>query len=148
MARRRRPRPERGHIYPTLDLHGETADSARRRAAEWLRRQRDAGERLVVIITGRGKHSRGVPVLRDEISLLLDELRGELVGQVEAERGEGALRVELLSPRGVAAGPRPLPAPRASAELLRRAEESLAELGVAPTPEMLRIEIERLRRGG
>ena len=33
----------------------------------------------------------------------------------------------------------------ASPELRRRAEEALHELGIAPTPELLRAEIRRLR---
>lgn len=152
MARRRRSgrddrlRAERGALYPTLDLHGETADSARRVAAAWLRRQRDQGERLVRVITGRGKHSRGPPVLREEISALLEELRGELVGRVEGESGGGALRVELLSPAAAPAPRAPPASTRVAPELRRRAEEALAELGVVPTPELLEIEIRRILR--
>src|SRR5690606_12314960 len=92
MARRRRrsgedrgARAERGALYPTLDLHGETAEGARRRAESWLRRQREEGERLVRLITGRGRHSVGGPVLREEIAHLLRGLQGELVGRVEEE---------------------------------------------------------------
>ena len=141
----RKPFSDSGSFYPTLDLHGETADSARRRAREWLRRQRDEGERMVRLITGRGKHSVGPPVLRDEIEGLLRELAGELVGRVEAESGGGALRVELRSPREPPARRAPR-LPVASPEQLRAAREALADLGVADTPETLAAEVERLRK--
>jgi DNA-nicking Smr family endonuclease len=151
MPRRRRPSSggrrshhDLGSLYPTLDLHGETAESARRIAAEWLRRQRASGERLVRLITGRGKHSVGPPVLREEIERLLSELRGELVGRVEAESGGGALRVELRSPKDVPVQRAPRPTV-ASPELLREAREALADLGVAETPELLEAEVRRLR---
>lgn len=140
----RERRPDLGAVYPTLDLHGETADSARRVAGEWLRRQRDAGERTVRIITGRGKHSAGPAVLREEIAHLLDELRGELVGRVEEEGGGGALRVELRAPREVSPIRARRAAVAASPGLLREAEEALHELGVEPTPELLEIEIRRI----
>ncbi|HET8654567.1 MAG TPA: Smr/MutS family protein, partial [Longimicrobiaceae bacterium] len=103
MARKRRrrrappehPEPSWDALHPTLDLHGETAEGARRRALQWLRdRQRD-GERVVRIITGRGRHSPGPPVLRAEIADLLDSLRGSLVEAADPERSGGAFRVEL-----------------------------------------------------
>lgn len=151
MSRRKRPaggprRPAEGGgaLYSTLDLHGETADSARRMTEAWLRRQRDEGERLVRVITGRGRHSVGAPVLREEIGHLLRGLTGGLVVRVQEESGGGAFRVELRSPAAVP--PRaPPPAPKASPALRREAEEALAELGIAPTPELLDAEIRRIR---
>ena len=78
--RRKPPRgPAWGSVYPLLDLHGLTGDEAVRRASVWLRSQRDGGERTVVVVTGRGNRSTGVPVLRAEVEHLLDRLRGELV---------------------------------------------------------------------
>ena len=150
MSSRHRPRggrrsdPDRGSIHPTLDLHGETADSARRKAEMWLRRMAAEGEGLVRIVTGRGKHSVAGPVLRGEIEDLLSTLGGELVRRAEEEAGGGAFRV-LLRPRTGPVPPRPPPIPRAPPELRRRAEEALAELGIQPTPEMLAAEIRRLR---
>ena len=153
MPRRRRPGggrgpgdSERGSLYPTLDLHGETADSARRRAERWLREQRDGGERHVRLITGRGKHSAGPPVLRGEIERLLRELTGKLVSRIEIELGGGAIRVDLRSP-AVAPSTRPRPTSPGSADpaLRRAAEEALAELGIQPTPELIDAEIRRIR---
>lgn len=146
--RRRRPNPELGAVYPTLDLHGETGDSARRRAERWLYEMRDAGEPLVRLVTGRGKHSVAGPVLRGEIEELLRTLRGGLVRRVEEEAKGGAFRVLLRLRDGTVAPRRPPPPPAAPLELRRRAEEALAELGVAPTPEMIAAEIQRLRAGG
>lgn len=131
-------------MWPTLDLHGETADSARRLAEGWLRRQQAAGERTVRLITGRGRRSVGPPVLRGEMEDLLHVLGESLVERVEVESGGGALRVELRRLR-----PSPVPRPvlrDVDPELRRRAEESLVELGVAITPELLAAEIRRLKR--
>ena len=147
MTRRRRPRPppDLGSLYPTLDLHGETADSARRKAEAWLRTQRAAGERHVRLITGRGNRSAGPPVLRVEIEHLLRDLAGDLVTRSALEAGGGAIRVELR-PAAVPASRRaPGHAPRTDPALRRAAEEALAELGIDPTPELVEAELRRLR---
>ncbi|MBW3630005.1 MAG: Smr/MutS family protein [Gemmatimonadetes bacterium] len=132
--------------YPTLDLHGETADAARSRAERWLRSQQAAGERTVRIITGRGLHSIGPPVLPAEIDHLLTTLKGPLVATFEAEPAGGVYSVELTRLRAPAPPPR-RPTPPADPALRLRAEESLAELGVTPTEELLAAEMERLRGG-
>jgi hypothetical protein len=148
MARRRRsrPPPDLGSLYPTLDLHGETADSARRRAESWLRAQGAAGERHVRLITGRGNRSAGPPVLRGEIEHLLQDLAGEVVTRSAIEAGGGAIRVELRPP-AIVRSPRPSDPPtRADPALRRAAEEALAELGIDPTPELVEAELRRIRR--
>lgn len=109
-----------------------------------MRAERERGERWVRLITGRGVHSAGPAVLREEIGRLLEELRGEVVRRVEVESGGGAMRVELASPRQPPPRPPP-PVPSASAEIRRMAEEALAELGVTPTAELLAAEIRRIR---
>jgi hypothetical protein len=131
-------------VYPTLDLHGETAESARRRAESWLGEQREEGERLVRIVTGRGRHSVGPPVLPAEIEDLLRSLRGSPVEHFEAEPGGGAFRVELRRPDPRPRS-RPDPKPPGGEELRRRAEERLAELGISPYPSLVEAEIRRLR---
>lgn len=151
--RRRMPRPpphgDEPPALPTLDLHGETAEGALRRTQGWLRSQRGAAALTVRVVTGRGAHSAGPPVLRGEIGLLLERLRGTDVDDFVLERGGGSFRVELLRvplrpsrPAAPRSTPRPDPA---EVELRRRAEEALAELGVAPTPALLRAEMRRLR---
>lgn len=139
-----------GSLYPLLDLHGLTADEAARRAEAWLRDRRERGERTVVVVTGRGNRSAGPPVLRTELQHLLERLRGELVAGWEPEPGGGAFRVQLSPSR-----PRPAPvadqraARRVAAAdpaLRTRAEESLWELGITPTPALLDAEIRRLLR--
>jgi hypothetical protein len=152
MPPRRRPRrgrpaeSDRGALYPTLDLHGETAESARRLAERWLRDQRDSGERHVRLITGWGKHSPGPPVLRGEIENLLRELTGELVSSIELEGGGGAIRVELRRPQSAPSiRSRPKEAPSTDHTLRRAAEEALAELGIDPNPDLLNAEIRRIR---
>lgn len=153
---RRRPRaspPSEAwdRLYPTLDLHGATAAEASARAERWLRERQREREPVVRIVTGWGRHSPGPPVLRGEIEALLGTLRGGVVARHALEPGGGAFRVELRAPP-VAGGPAPLPGRAARAreapppDLRRQAEESLWELGVTPTPELLRAEIERLRR--
>jgi hypothetical protein len=147
--RRRLPPPHgpplRDSLYPTLDLHGDTADAARSRAERWLRAQQSAGERTVRLITGRGLHSIGPPVLPREIEHLLATLKGSLVSAFHSEPGGGVYRVELKRPRSA-----PLPSiPKRRSlpddpALRHRAEESLADLGVTPTPALVEAEMERL----
>jgi hypothetical protein len=153
MARKRRRPPAAppvpwDRLHPTLDLHGETAEGARRRAEAWLRAERDQGARTVRLITGRGLHSAGPPVLPGEIEALLGSLRGTVVARFEREPGGGVYRVELRrAPRSAPppAAPRAAPAPpQADPELRRRAEESLVELGITPTPILIEAEMRRL----
>ena len=138
----------RGTVHPLLDLHGLTGGEARLRAESWLRARQAEGARTVVLVTGRGNRSQGLPVLRGEIEVLLDSLVGALVARFTLVDGGGGFRVELRPPP---------PAPRASPaldrakvereygpELLRRAEEALWDLGIAPTPALLRAEIRRI----
>jgi Smr domain len=134
-------------VHPLLDLHGLTGDEALRRAEGWLRARAADGERTVVIVTGRGSHSSGLPVLRPEIEHLLEGLRGSTVAGWEPTHGSGGFRVRLRPPA-------PLPGEAVAAaetlvrqyppELRLRAEESLAELGITPTPALLRAEIRRI----
>lgn len=52
----------------TLDLHRLDTESARRRVASFLTRERANGQELVLVVVGRGRHSPGGKgVLRDEI---------------------------------------------------------------------------------
>lgn len=158
MGRRRRrsspsappPRPDFGALHPTLDLHGETADDARRRAARWLQEQRDAGVREVVLVTGWGRHSLGPPVLRGEIQDLLHSLRGTVVASSSLETGGGAFRVHLRrrAAERAAPAPRTVSAPPLLSDqrLRREAEEALADLGVTPTPTLVEAEVRRLLR--
>jgi hypothetical protein len=145
-----RSAPQWGSLHPLLDLHGLTGDAARQRADAWLRARRTDRARTVVVITGRGNRSPGPPVLLGEVEQLLVELRGSVVDAFELLPGGGGFQVELI---------RPTPPPRTLAEervakrlrgsapeLLRRAEEALWELGIAPTPALLDAEIQRLSR--
>ena len=151
MARRRRPksptsqsqRPDLwGSLYPTLDLHGLTAEEALRRAREWLRARREEGERTVRLITGRGLHSIGPPVLPEAVDDLLRSLRGAEVASHERETGGGVVRVTLRPPDR--APTRPATTVRHDPEVERLARESLAELGIDPTPAILAAEIQRI----
>jgi len=163
VTRRRSGPPPRlpwGEIHPTLDLHGLTADEAVRRCESWLIEQSRARIRTVRVITGRGKHSAGPPVLRGEIDALLGALRATIVRRHEPETGGGGFRVELRA----AAGPgvsKPAPARRPPPRerplgdpLRRRAEEALEDLGISATPDLIEAEIRRIlrserdRRGG
>lgn len=155
-----RPRLPWDDVHPTLDLHGETGDSARERAERWLRERRTEGVRVVRLVTGRGLHSVGPPVLPGEIAALLGQLKGKVVASWEPEPGGGVYRVELRRPearrtemRRPPPDPRPTDAkssapPGGDAELRRRAEESLAELGIKPTPALIQAEMRRLLGGG
>lgn len=147
MRRRRKPTVgprarSPGSLYPTLDLHGLTAEEATSRALGWLERSQREGELTVRIITGRGRHSVGPAVLPGEIAHLLGSLP-DIVASYEKEASGGAYHVRLKAPRLPRKVPRVvLPA---DPNLLRRAEESLAELGIALNPTLLAAEIERIR---
>jgi hypothetical protein len=154
MPRDRRPRePAWGSLHPLLDLHGLTADEAARRTETWLRSQQSRGERLVVVVTGRGNRSRSGPVLRGEIEHLLTRLsEAELVTAWEPTDGGGAVRVTLLAARSA---PRTLADRRtaqslqsADPRLRQRAEEALWELGITPTPALVAAEIRRMQASG
>lgn len=140
-------------LYPTLDLHGETAEGARRRAEGWLRARQEEGKRTVRVITGRGRHSPGPAVLRGEIEDLLTMLRGSVVAAFALEPGGGAFRIELRRAAPGKAGAARTARPPSSAtalrdldpELRQRAEEALVELGITPTPELLRAQVRRIR---
>lgn len=151
MPRRRPPPPPepRGTVHPVLDLHGLTGDEAARRTDRWLRDRQADGVRTVVVITGRGLRSRGLPVLRAEVEHLLAGLKGSVVAGWETGDLGGSVRVELRRPppsRARAADPTPRLLRETPAELRLRAEEALWELGVEPTPTLLEAEIRRLRR--
>lgn len=152
--RKRKPPPGQGvsrevwgRVHPLLDLHGMTGDEARRRTEQWLRDRQAEGVRTVVVVTGRGLHSLGIPVVRNEVEDLLARLKGTLVAAWESTHAGGGFRVELRRPPPDAA-PRPAPPPRllasADPDLRRRAEEALWELGIDPTPPLLEAEIRRL----
>src|SRR5215216_4818124 len=98
MARRRRPGPGEpawGSVHPLLDLHGLTGGEARLRAESWLRARQADGERTVVVVTGRGNRSGGLPVLRGEVGDLLDRLRDTVVAAWDTVGDGGGFRVTL-----------------------------------------------------
>ncbi len=145
-----RQAPQWGSLHPRLDLHGLTGDDARLRADAWLRARHAERVRTVVVITGRGNRSPGPPVLLGEVEHLLAELRGGVVESYALLAGGGGFQVELARPPRA---PRTLAEERvakrlrgSAPELLRRAEEALWELGIAPTPALLDAEIQRLSR--
>jgi DNA-nicking Smr family endonuclease len=57
-----------GHV----DLHGMTRDEAKKAVDEFLRASRQAGKRCVLVVHGRGLHSRDqLPVLKDALKTWL-----------------------------------------------------------------------------
>jgi hypothetical protein len=149
MARRRRkpskPRPgSRGvpdTLYPTLDLHGLSGAEANRLAERWIEQQYVAGEPVVRIITGRGTHSVGSPVLPEVIETLLLDRKAGTVQSYEREVGGGAYRIRLNRPVAPRAQP---PVVRLPAELVRLAEVALADLGIDATPALVEAEVRRI----
>lgn len=73
-----------GELQPerTLDLHGLAQDGARAQVGAFVRSARAAGLRIVLIITGRGNHSAGDPVLRSKVPVWLRDDVGESVHDV------------------------------------------------------------------
>ena len=93
-------RLRRGQLCVTaaLDLHGMTAELARRAVAEFLREARLAGNRCVRIIHGKGRGSRlGQPVLKRKLDHWLRQ-REEVLAFCSArpvDGGTGAVYVLL-----------------------------------------------------
>jgi DNA-nicking Smr family endonuclease len=93
-------------VDATLDLHGRSAPEARAELAKFVRLHALAGERLVLVIHGRGNHSPGgQAVLRGEIGAWLSQ--GAAARYVAAfvtappeQGGEGAVLVLLDRSRG------------------------------------------------
>ena len=85
-------------------------------------------------------------MLRGEVEDVLARLRGDVVTAWEHTDGGGGFRVTLRpAPSSIPRTSRSAGVPRdVPPELRRRAEEALAELGIAPTPELVRAEIRRL----
>lgn len=70
----RRLRQGRYPVDGTLDLHGQPAEDARAAVARFVARRRRQGDRAVLIVHGKGKHSsRGNAVLRGEIGAWLSQ---------------------------------------------------------------------------
>lgn len=86
-----------------LDLHGFTSAQAAEKTEAFLRTSRHRGRRTVLIITGRGIHSDGRPVLPDVVeSRIADLRRRNWILASQWERGDkkrsGALIVYLRPP--------------------------------------------------
>jgi DNA-nicking Smr family endonuclease len=61
-----------GHV----DLHGMTRDEAKRAVEDFLRASRGAGKRCVLVVHGRGLHSKDqLPVLKDALRTWLSTAR-------------------------------------------------------------------------
>jgi DNA-nicking Smr family endonuclease len=61
-----------GHV----DLHGMTRDEAKRAVEHFLRASRNAGRRCVLVVHGRGLHSKDqLPVLKDALKTWLSTAR-------------------------------------------------------------------------
>jgi len=64
--------PLSGDVSDTLDLHGMTAAEALAAVTAFIRRvHRRSPRALVHVITGKGRNSRGMPVLRTRVRTLL-----------------------------------------------------------------------------
>jgi DNA-nicking Smr family endonuclease len=91
-------------VQAHLDLHGLTRDEAKREVDAFLRASRSAGKRCVLVVHGRGSHSRDqVPVLKEALRSWLATNR--FARQVlafatarPADGGPGAIYVLLRRP--------------------------------------------------
>ncbi len=104
LGRRMRQRVARGReaIDGRFDLHGLTQSEAHAALLHFLRKASARGDRLVLVITGKGRHNEG-GVLRRQVPhwLALPEFRSYVVGFEDAHiahGGEGALYVRLRKP--------------------------------------------------
>lgn len=98
-------RLRQGDVRPdgALDLHGLKREAARTRLITFVRGAFASGGRLLLVVTGRGKHSAGDAVLREMTPHWVREDLGDVVQdwwKAPAELGgEGALLVLLRPPR-------------------------------------------------
>ncbi len=102
LGRRMRQRVARGReaIDARFDLHGLTQSEAHAELLRILRTASARGHRLVLVITGKGRRSGEVGVLRRQVPqwLALPEFRSFVIGFEDAHiahGGEGALYVRL-----------------------------------------------------
>ena len=100
---RRMKQLERGQLLPEdeLDLHGLTVAEATAKVPFFLQNAIFQGFSTVILITGKGLHSEGDPVLRSAMERLLNEKKEQVVEWGVAPRrygGEGALVVFLRQP--------------------------------------------------
>jgi DNA-nicking Smr family endonuclease len=107
---RRRPRPERPNRYEHLarptaefDFHDRgvlVGSEVRRMLLGFLADAASAGHERVRVITGKGLHSNGRPLVREQVRRTLREeyaagrIRGYTIERVTAG-GDGALIVDL-----------------------------------------------------
>jgi DNA-nicking Smr family endonuclease len=91
-------------IARRLDLHGLRQEEAHRSLLSFLRGAQANGDRIVLVITGKGgEGERGVLRRAVPAWLRLPEFRALVAGVSEAHRGhggEGALYVHVKRPRG------------------------------------------------
>ncbi len=91
-------------VDATLDLHGMRVDQARDAVDDFIRTRRTRGDRVVVIVHGKGRHSpSGQAVLRGEAAAWLSEGKSSkhvsaFVTACADQGGEGALCVLLVGP--------------------------------------------------
>ena len=63
-------------VQAHVDLHGLTRDEAKRSVEAFLRASRTAGKRCVLVVHGRGRHSKDqLPVLKDALRTWLSTAR-------------------------------------------------------------------------
>lgn len=82
-------------IDAELDLHGMTSWEATSALEIFLEKSRAAGHHRVRIITGKGLHSEGEPVLRAQAQEILQAEELSFVRAKIQEGGTGALIVTL-----------------------------------------------------
>jgi DNA-nicking Smr family endonuclease len=88
-------------VQAHVDLHGATREEARERVARFLAESRRAGRRCVLVVHGRGMHSKDqIPVLKQAVKSWLE--RGQIARMVLAftsarpsDGGAGAVYVLL-----------------------------------------------------
>jgi hypothetical protein len=83
----------------TLDLHGDTAVEAERRVRDFIRTHaRISGGRVVHVITGRGRGSRGRPVLPGVVRRVLAGDVARFVEDFDRDLDEAGYLIRLRGP--------------------------------------------------
>lgn len=83
-------------VVDELDLHGLTADAAERRLRGFLETHAvRSPDEVVRVITGRGAHSSGSPVVRERVRAALDGALREHVTEWVVDIGGGAYLIRV-----------------------------------------------------
>ncbi len=96
-SRQKQSHPKHWKTDDTLDLHGMTAEQAESALEVFFAKALSMKYRKLLIVHGKGKHSKGAPVLQGVVNRFLDSYRqaGMRGRPPKGDGGDGAVWVAL-----------------------------------------------------